>query len=169
MFGWKILGWVLIAAALLFAAAETAAQAVSGEFGIMGAGRVVEILMPNVFDAVGTPLGLILFKLPGWLLCGVPGVILALRFRALPLGGEEADDEIIHTTYEDIVAAAEEADEWISNRPSKYSNLEEYDPTNPLLEDDVLAPYQLRDSDPIAEAILIHQGLEEEKDETEKS
>jgi hypothetical protein len=169
MFGWKILGWVLIAAALLFAAAETAAQALRGEWGIMAAARVVEILLPNYFDTFRDLLALIIFQLPGWLLLGAPGVILALKYRAIPLGGEEPDDEIIHTTYEDIVASAEEADEWISNRPSKYSELEEYDPTNPLPDEEELEPYQLQESDAIAEAILMHEGLQEEKDEADKT
>ena len=159
----------MIVGALLFATAETAAQAMSGEFGIMSAARVVEILAPEYFYQFRDPMGLLLFKLPGWFLFGAPGVTLAWKYRAIPLGGEEPDGETIHTTYEDIVAAAEEADEWISNRPSKYSELEEYDPTDPLPDEEELAPYQLQESDAIAEAILMHEGLQEEKDEADKT
>ena len=158
----------MIGGALLFAAAETAAQAMSGEFGIMSAARVVEILAPEYFYQFRKPMGLLLFKLPGWFLFGAPGVTLAWKFRAIPLGGEEPDGETVHTTYEDIVAAAEEAEEWISNRPSKYVHLEDFDPTNPLLEEDGLAPYQLLESDAIDDARAIHEGLKTEIDETEK-
>ena len=45
----KASGWLLLVAAFFLAAAETAAHAITGEYGIMGIARVMEILVPAFF------------------------------------------------------------------------------------------------------------------------
>lgn len=136
-----LLGWSLLAAAFVAAAAETAAQGVAREWGTMAAADVLMVLVPDLFDAIRDGVDellnpliwdyvvLPLLALPGWLLLGVPGVVLVWRYWPAgdPLEGNL--DAYPQATYEDIVAAAREADEEDIGIPSKYRDLEEYDPT----------------------------------------
>jgi len=137
----RLIGWILLVSAFVFAAAEVAAQGVAGEFGILGAVDVLDILAPDLLDRLvlavrdgihpfaWDPVLLTLMALPGWLITGVPGAALAWKFRTPPIGGEE-DDNLPYTTYEDIVAAAEEEQGLQSEEPSKYKDLHEFDPTD---------------------------------------
>jgi hypothetical protein len=133
----KSLGWLLLGAAFLAAGAESAAQAMTQEWGFMAASDVLRVLTPRLFDALELTVSPIawdfivlpLLALPGWLLLGVPGALLAWRYRTPIEIGEEGDEDFPHTTYEEIVAAAEEADKDDIGLPSKYRDLAEYDPS----------------------------------------
>jgi len=133
----RSIGWMLLGAAFLAAGAESAAQALAHEWGFMSASDVMRLLTPHLFDVIELsvpPLAwnfvvLPLLALPGWLLLGVPGAMLAWRYRAPLEIGEEGDEDFPHTTYEEIVAAAEEADKDDIGLPSKYRDLAEYDPS----------------------------------------
>ena len=139
----RLLGWILLICAFVFAAADVAAQGVAGEFGILGVVDVLDILAPDFLDRLiiavrdgihplaWDPVLVTLMALPGWLLVGVPGVAIAWHFRVQPIGGEE-DDDLPYTTYEDIVAAADEEVTYQSQEPSKYKDVHEYDPTDAL-------------------------------------
>ena len=127
----------MLVAAFLAAGAESAAQAMTHGWGLMSASDVLRVLTPNLFDVLEnsvTPIAwdyvvLPLLALPGWLLIGAPGAALAWRYRQPVDLTEEGDEDFPHTTYEDIVAAAKEADKDDIGLPSKYRDLEEYDPT----------------------------------------
>lgn len=133
----KSFGWLLLGAAFLAAGAESAAQAMAQEWGFMAASDVMRVLTPHLFDAMEsaiTPIAwdlivLPLLALPGWLLLGLPGAVLAWRYRTPIDIAEDGDEDFPHTTYEEIVAAAEEADKDDIGLPSKYRDLAEYDPS----------------------------------------
>ncbi len=139
----RLLGWILLIGAFVFAAADVAAQGVAGEFGILGAVDLLDILAPDFLDRLiiavrdgihpfaWDPVLVTLMALPGWLLAGVPGVALAWHFRLQPIGGDE-DDDLPYNTYEGIVVAAKEEAAYQSQEPSKYKDLHEYDPTDAL-------------------------------------
>ncbi|MDP6925998.1 MAG: hypothetical protein QGG84_02790 [Rhodospirillales bacterium] len=141
----KIIGWALLIGAFVFAGAETAAQGIAvsqgGSFGHKSAYTVLSTLLPdfltalrifietNLSPALWDPVITGILVLPGWLTLGVPGIFLAWKCRDLPLGGVDSDDDIMLTTsYEDIMAAAEEADEYGRSPPSKYKDLDDFDP-----------------------------------------
>ena len=145
--------------AFVFAAAETAAQGLGGGFGVKSASAVLSTLIPDHYNAtrafVQTKLSPALWDpvitgllvLPGWLTLGVPGIFLAWKFRHLPVGGVDSDDDIMITTsYEDILAAAEEADEQDDSPLSKYHDLSDYDPTQIDDDDDGLDGFKLDES-----------------------
>ena len=140
------LGWLLVVGAFVLAAAENAVRGLSGETGVLGilsTAKVLEVLAPNIFSAleyniseyihplVWDPLLLWVLIFPSWLIAGVPGAILVWKFRKIPLGGEPTKEDLAYTSYEDVLAAAEEADFDNPGETSRYKNLEEYDPLHP--------------------------------------
>jgi len=139
----KASGWFLLVAAFFLAAAETAAQAITGEYGIMGVARVMEVLVPAFFvELAGAVRGglhpalwdqafLTVMALPGWFLAGAPGLALAWRDRKRSVVEDDDDGELPYTTYDDIKAAAEEEFElYGEGEPSKYKDVGEFDPTD---------------------------------------
>ena len=137
-----ISGLGLLAAAFVAAAAEMAAQAQLGSYGVISAYSTLYTLLPGKFivtqilvekhlhPLVWDPIIRSILVLPGWLILGVPGAILAWRNRPDRDIVYEDDDQLPYTTFEEIVAAAEEADfADVEDRGSKYQYLEEYDPT----------------------------------------
>lgn len=140
----KAIGCVLLISAFLLAAAENAAQALAGQVGIMGIADVMEVLAPKFYDGlaefvrhglhplVWDPVLLAVLAFPGWLLVGLPGAFLVWYNRARYVGDDEEESELPYTTYEDIVAAADEEMALYGDvEPSKYQHLHEYDPTDP--------------------------------------
>lgn len=136
-----ITGVVLLAGAFIAAAAEMAAQARLGTFGIISAYSTVDALFPAqlaiVQDFVNRHSNPLIWDLvvrsvlvlPGWLIFGVPGSIIAWRSRPDFGMVYDDDDQLPYTTYEDIVAAAEEIDlDDIDDAGSKYTEHEDYDP-----------------------------------------
>jgi hypothetical protein len=136
-------GWALLIVAFLSAAVENAAQAIAHESGFMATSDVMRIMTPHLFARLEGAFGndshpiiwnfiiLPLLALPSWLLIGLPGGLLAYHFRAPGDKFSTADDDYPQATYEDIVRAAREADEWDTGIPSKYRDLDEYDPSKP--------------------------------------
>ena len=139
-------GLLLLIGAFVFAAAGNAARGVSGEssfLGIVGAARVLEILAPEFLSNISNliknhlhpfiwdPLLLGILALPGWLILGFPGAVLLWKYRKIPIGGEATNEELAYNTYEDVLAAAEEADFENPLEPSRYKDLQEYDPLFP--------------------------------------
>jgi hypothetical protein len=143
---WRFFGWGLLVVAFVFTAAEAVAHGVVGEYGIMAASRVLDILAPEVLVSLKTlvaenihplawdPLLVSLMKLPGWLLLGGPGVFLIWFFRDRSADAFETADDYPYTSYEDILAAAEEADRDDIGLPSKYRDLDDYDPNEHAVE-----------------------------------
>ncbi|MCD6073720.1 MAG: hypothetical protein K0Q70_603 [Rhodospirillales bacterium] len=163
----RLLGWGLLAAAFLAAALETAAQGITHNWGSMPARDVLEVLAPDLFDAfrdrVDSALDpaiwdyvvLPLLILPGWLLIGVPGGLLVWLFRPAPHPDDAAGDSFPQASYEEIVAAAHEADKDDIGIPSKYRDLEEYDPSRQPADeggDPALDPLYLEQADVIPPA-----------------
>ena len=144
MFLWRIPGWCLLVMAFVFTAAEAVVHGMLNKFGIVAASKVMEILAPdtlagmkaaiteNISPLVWDPFMLTLLQLPGWILLGGPGVFLVWFFRDRTPGDFELPDDYPHTTYEDILAAAEEADYDDIGLPSKYRDLADYDPTEKM-------------------------------------
>jgi len=139
-------GLLLLVGAFVFAAAGNAARGVSGEsgfLGIVGAATVLEILTPELFSTtsdfinnhlhpfIWDPLLLGILAFPGWLILGLPGAVLLWKYRKIPIGGEATNEELAYNTYEDVLAAAEEADFENPLEPSRYNDLQEYDPLYP--------------------------------------
>ena len=140
------IGILLLVGAFVFAAAGNAARGLSGEpgiFGILGTEQVLEILAPtfllsiakfihnHLHPLIWDPFLLGVLALPGWFLIGLPGAILVWKYRQIPVGGEATKEELAYNTYEDVLAAAKEAELENSEEPSKYNPLQEYDPLNP--------------------------------------
>ena len=140
------LGWLLVIGAFVLAATENAARGLSGDTGVLGilsAEKVLEVLAPDVFAALAyyvseythplfwDPLLLWLLVFPSWLITGVPGAILVWKCRKIPLGGEPKKEDLAYTSYEDVLAAAKEADFDNPGESSKYKDLDEYDPLHP--------------------------------------
>ena len=140
------IGVLLLVGAFVFAAAGNAARGLSGDsgfFGILGTEQVLEILAPtfllsiaifiqnHLHPLIWDPLLLGVLALPGWFLIGLPGAILVWKYRQIPVGGEASRKELAYNTYEDVLAAAKEAELENSEEPSKYKPLQEYDPLNP--------------------------------------
>ena len=140
------IGVLLLVGAFVFAAAGNAARGLSGEsgfFGILGTKQVLEILAPTFLSSIAgfiqnylhpliwDPFLLGILALPGWFLIGLPGAMLVWKYRQIPVGGEATKEELAYNTYEDVLAAAKEAELENSEEPSKYKPLQEYDPLNP--------------------------------------
>jgi len=140
------IGVLLLVGAFVFAAAGNAARGLSGEsgfFGILGTKQVLEILAPTFLSSIAgliqnyshpliwDPFLLGILALPGWFLIGLPGAMLVWKYRQIPVGGEATKEELAYNTYEDVLAAAKEAELENSEEPSKYRPLQEYDPLNP--------------------------------------
>lgn len=144
MIAWRIIGWCLLVMAFIFTAAEAVVHGMLGEYGVVASSRVLEVLAPdtlanmkaaiaeNISPIVWDPFMLSLLQLPGWILLGGPGVFLVWYFRDRTPSDFEMPDDYPHTTYEDIVAAAEEADYDDIGLPSKYRDLADYDPSRPI-------------------------------------
>ena len=140
----KLIGWVLLACAFGFAAAETAAQGMAKQYGIMSAYTVLHTLIPgeliqtkiiiqkNLHPLLWDPIIRAILWLPGWLTFGLPGIFLAWKYRERRDASAELDDDFPISTYDDIVAAAEELDEHMDleedNAPSKYEHLSDFNP-----------------------------------------
>jgi len=141
---WRITGWCILVMAFVFTAAEAVVHGMLSEYGIVSASKVLAVLAPdtladmkeavteNMSPLVWDPFMLTLLQLPGWILLGGPGVFLVWYFRDRTPGDSEIPDDYPHTTYEDIVAAAEEADYDDIGLPSKYRDLDDYDPTGQI-------------------------------------
>jgi hypothetical protein len=153
-FGWQacytlsmkigmITGFALLICAFVAAAAEMAAQARMGSFGFISAYNTVYALYPGklilaeiMVEKYAHPLVWdimvrTILVLPGWMILGVPGALIAWRSR--PDYGkvydDEDDDRMPYTSYEDIIAAAEEIEiDDIADSGSKYTEYEDYDP-----------------------------------------
>ena len=146
MIVWRIAGWSLLVVAFVFTAAEAMVHAILNEYGIVAASRVLETLEPeflaafeatvanNLHPLLWDPVLLSLMQLPGWLLIGAPGVFLIWYFRDRSPSAFDLPENFPHTTYEDIIAAAEEAEYDDVGLPSKYRDLADYDPTAPYLD-----------------------------------
>ncbi len=155
----KLIGWVLLASAFAFAAAETAAQGIAKQYGIMSAYTVLHTLIPgeliqtkiiiqrNIHPVLWDPIIRGILFLPGWLTFGVPGIYLSWKFREGRDVSDELDDDFPISTYDDIVAAAEELDEHMAqeddNAPSKYEHLGEFNPTADVDETGGLGEFKL--------------------------
>ena len=141
----KLIGWLLIALALGFAAAETGAQGIARVNGFMSAYDVLHTLSPgeliqtrifierNLHPVLWDPIIRSILWLPGWLILGVPGIIIAWKSRDRSAEEMDGEDELAVSSYDDIVAAAEEFDEIVHDEadssPSKYGHLTDFDPT----------------------------------------
>ena len=139
----RFIGWILIVMALGFAIAEISALGLSKQYGIMSAYSVLHTLVPGeliltriiigktLHPVIWDPFIKSLLWLPGWLLLGLPGIICIWKFR--DLASETAsDDEAVDSSYEDILAAAEEFDKIVENEdlaPSTYGKMDEFNPT----------------------------------------
>ena len=169
----RSLGWGLLAAAFLAAALETAAQSLTGSWGSMAARDVLAVMFPTLFDAfrdnVDASFGpwmwdfviLPLLILPFWLLLCVPGGFLIWYFQPPPDPDDSSPDAFPGTTYEEIVAAAREADEDDIGIPSKYRDLDEYDPTRQPSDEEIdpaLDPLYLEQADVVPPARHIPSG-----------
>ena len=140
------IGVLLLVGAFVFAAAGNAARGLSGEpgiFGILETKQVLEILAPTFLPPIAKfiqnylhpliwdPFLLVILSFPGWFLIGLPGAILVWKYRQIPVGGEATKEELAYNTYEDVLAAAKEAELENPEEPSRYKPLQEYDPLNP--------------------------------------
>lgn len=137
----RLLGLILLGLAFLAAAFEVAARGLSQADMNLSAREVLSVFLPDALDSVRrvvvetispsfwdyvvSPL----LDLPGWLIFLLPGAVLFWRYRSdedrVDAGAESFPD----ASYEDIVAAAREADEDDIGLPSKYRDLDEYDPS----------------------------------------
>ena len=142
----RFFGWFLIIMALGFAIAEISAMGLSGQTGIMSAYSVLHTLVPGeliltriiigkaLHPAVWDPFIRSILWFPGWLILGLPGILCIWKFRDLnseAKSGPEAND----SSYEDILAAAEEFDQTVENDEfshSDYGKMDEFKP--PLLD-----------------------------------
>lgn len=169
----RLMGWGLLAAAFFAAAMETAAQSMTGSWGTMSARSVLAVMFPYLFEAFRDGIDATLAPwvwdyvvspvliLPGWFLLTVPGVLLIWHFRPPADPNDGGQDAFPETTYEDIVAAAREADEDDIGIPSKYRDLDEYDPTRQPAIDDIdpaLDPLYLDQADVVPPARHIPSG-----------
>jgi hypothetical protein len=138
----RFIGWILIVMALGFAIAEISALGLSKQYGIMSAYSVLHTLVPGeliltriiigktLHPVIWDPFIKSLLWLPGWLLLGLPGIICIWKFRDLA-SETTSDDEAVDSSYEDILAAAEEFDKIVENEefaPSTYGKMDEFDP-----------------------------------------
>ena len=128
------IGVFLLLGAFIFAAAGNAARGLSGEpgvFGILEAKQVLGILVPTFLPSIANfiqnylhpliwdPFLLGILAFPGWFLIGLPGAILVWKYRQIPVGGEATKEELAYNTYEDVLAAAKEAELENPEEPSR--------------------------------------------------
>ena len=138
----RCIGWALICMALGFTVAEISALGLSERYGIMSAYSVLHTLIPGelivtriiigkaLHPVIWDPFIKTLLWLPGWLLLGLPGIICIWKFRDRSLE-TTSEDGIVDSSYEDILAAAEEFDEIIANEAlsqSGYGKMDEFEP-----------------------------------------
>jgi len=139
----------LLACAFAFAVAETAAQGVARQYGIMSAytvlhtlilGELVQtkiIIHKNLHLVLWDPVIRAILWLPNWLTFGVLGIILAWKYRLRRNLSDELDDDFPISTYDNIVAAVEELDEHMALEddytPSKYEHLSDFNPAVDLM------------------------------------
>jgi hypothetical protein len=169
----RLLGWGLLATAFLAALLETAAQGIMHQWGTMPARDVLEVMAPDLLDAFRDNVDewfgpavwdyaiFPLLILPGWLLIGVPGGLLVWYGRPAPDPDDAGPDAFPQASYEEIVAAAREADEDDIGIPSKYRDLDEYDPSRHGSEeaaDPALDPLYLEQADVVPPARHIPSG-----------
>ena len=146
----RYIGWALIVMALGFTIAEISALGLSEQYGIMSAYSVLHTLIPGELIVTRIIIGKVLHPviwdpfiksllwLPGWLLLGLPGIICIWKFRDRSLE-TSSEDRILDSSYEDIIAAAEEFDKIIENETlsqSSYGKMDEFDPTKLELNDE---------------------------------
>ena len=138
----RCIGWVLVVMALGFAIAEISALGLSGQYGIMSAYSVLHTLIPGelivtriviskvLHPTIWDPFIKSLLWLPGWLLLGFPGIICLWKFRDRS-SEISSDEKVVDSSYEDIVAAAEEFDKIVENETfpvSNYGAMDEFEP-----------------------------------------
>lgn len=139
----RYIGWFLIISALGFAIAEISALGLSGQHGgIMSAYSVLHTLVPRELILTRIIIGKVLHPVvwdpfiksllwfPGWLILGLPGIFCIWKFRDR---SSEAKNEAgaVDSSYEDILAAAEEFDRTIAEEEfstSDYGKMDEYNP-----------------------------------------
>ena len=156
----RFIGWALIVMALCFAIAEISALGLSNNYGIMSAYSVLHTLVPReliltriiigkaLHPIIWDPFIKSLLWLPGWLLLGLPGIICIWKFRDITLETDR-DDEAVDSSYEDIVAAAKEFDEFVQDEeiiPSDYGKMDEFDPARLDMEEEFGDEELLKDS-----------------------
>ena len=139
----SLLGWILIVAAFIAAAAETVAHTVPGVRGMVISAYdlwytlwpkslvITRIIVERDFHAlIWDPLLVAVLQFPAWLLLGGPGVALAWYFRSPRPKSEGIEDDSIFV-YDRLVEAAER-DNLLEEPPLEYP----YDPPAvPLVED----------------------------------
>ncbi len=116
----SLLGWLLIGAAFIAAAAETAVHSVPGIGGpVISAFDLWYTLWPkslvitrivverDVHAIIWDPLLVTVLQFPAWLLFGGPGVALAWFFRSPRPQSEDIDEDSIFL-YDRLMEAAEE-------------------------------------------------------------
>jgi len=136
----RFIGWLLIFAALGFTIVEISAQSIGSQYGVLSAYTVLHTIIPGeliqariIISRASHPILWELFirsllSLPGWLILGLPGIFFVWKFRKI---SSETYDDARSSTYEDIVAAAEEFDEMNDEEgfsKSHYGKMDEFDP-----------------------------------------
>lgn len=140
-----LLGCLFLVVAFVAAAAELLVRTDDRSLGIVAAYDLLYTLYPadlilsrifiqkNIHPFLWDPIMVSFLRLPAWLIIGIPGVILLWRFRPRQEAGEEED--LPYTTYEEVLAAAQEAaDLEAGDLSSKYEDLEDFDPARPAPE-----------------------------------
>ena len=154
----KLIAKALLMAAFLAAMLEVAGRVITGTMDYMSAHDLLYTFVPgkyivfqswiedHISRALWDPVLRTVLSLPAWALFGIPGVALAWACRTRHADEEEHGDA--GTTYEDIVAAAKEADEEAGEYlPSKYAEHAEYDPTKVEPENDEDVEALIRDAE----------------------
>ncbi len=89
----RIIGWLLVAIALLFAGATAVASLAAGEYMSMALGEfwfrldaaslnlAQAGIQRHVHPSLWDPVAITVLRLPGWAVTGVPGVALVVLFR----------------------------------------------------------------------------------------
>jgi len=143
----KFIGWALVIAALAFTVAENSAQGIMDEhyFGIMSAYKVLhahvpaELIQTRIFITQYSHLIIwdYIFKpmlwLPGWLTLGLLGIYILFKCRNQSSELNDGSENNNVSSYEDIVASAVEADEYLEldlkKLPSEYGEMGQFDPS----------------------------------------
>ena len=145
----KFIGWFFVILALAFTVVENSAQGIMDThyFGLMSAYKVLhanvpaELIQTRIFitqyshsiiwDYLIKPV----LWLPGWLTLGLLGIYILFnsRAKASDLIDDSANENNNISTYEDIVASAAEADEYLKQDmkrlPSEYGEMAQFDPS----------------------------------------